>query len=50
MRDVLVSTCAGGDEDKDGDKGGKPGKDDKTGTCTHTCNIAYYRCRVMQVM
>ena len=32
MSDGFVSTCAGGDEDKDDDKGGKSGKDDKPGT------------------
>ena len=30
---MLVSTCAGGDEDKGGDKSGQ---DDKSGRCTHT--------------
>ena len=33
---MLVSTCAGGDEDKGGDKGDKSGQDDKSGRCIHT--------------
>ena len=37
---MLVSTCAGGDEDKGGDKGDKSGQDDKSGRCTHAFDIA----------